>query len=98
MASIFSPLTKNIGIDLGTCTTQVYVEGRGIVLSEPSVIATDERNQKVVAVGRNAENLLIQSPEVVKIHRPLVNGVIADYSKKELYWKLCTERGPRKRV
>lgn len=80
MASIFSPLTKNIGIDLGTCTTQVYVEGRGIVLSEPSVIATDERNQKVVAVGRNAENLLIQSPEVVKIHRPLVNGVIADYS------------------
>ena len=80
MASVFSPLTKNIGIDLGTCTTQVYVEGRGIIFSEPSVVATDERNQKVVAVGKRAEALFAQSPETVKIHRPLVNGVIADYS------------------
>lgn len=80
MASIFSPLTKNIGIDLGTSTTQVYVEGRGVILSEPSLVATDERNQKVVAIGRNAETLLARSPEVVKIHRPLVDGVIADYS------------------
>ena len=80
MASIFSPLTKNIGIDLGTSTTQVYVEGRGIVLSEPSVMATDERNSKMIAVGRAAENLLSRSPETVKLHRPLVHGVIADYS------------------
>ena len=80
MASIFSPLTKNIGIDLGTSTTQVYVEGRGIVLSEPSVMATDERNSKIIAVGRAAEDLLSRSPETVKLHRPLVHGVIADYS------------------
>lgn len=80
MASIFSPLTKNIGIDLGTSTTQVYVEGRGIVLSEPSVMATDERNSKIIAVGRSAEDLLSRSPETVKLHRPLVHGVIADYS------------------
>lgn len=80
MASIFSPLTKNIGIDLGTCTTQVYVEGRGIVLSEPSVMATDSRNRKLIAVGHAAEELLAKSPETVKIHRPLQNGVIADYS------------------
>ena len=80
MASIFSPLTKNIGIDLGTSTTQVYVEGRGIVLSEPSVMATDERNSKMIAVGRAAEDLLSRSPETVKLHRPLVHGVIADYS------------------
>lgn len=79
MASIFSPLTKNIGIDLGTCTTQVYVEGRGIVLSEPSVMATDSRNRKLIAVGHAAEELLAKSPETVKIHRPLQNGVIADY-------------------
>ena len=79
MASIFSPLIKNIGIDLGTCTTQVYVEGRGIVFSEPSVMATDERNRKLVAIGNGAENMLSNSPETVKIHRPLLNGVIADY-------------------
>ena len=80
MASIFSPLTKNIGIDLGTSTVQVYVEGRGVVLSEPSVMATDERNSKMIAVGRSAEDLLSRSPETVKLHRPLVHGVIADYS------------------
>ena len=79
MASIFSPLTKNIGIDLGTSTVQVYVEGRGVVLSEPSVMATDERNSKMIAVGRSAEDLLSRSPETVKLHRPLVHGVIADY-------------------
>ena len=79
MGSIFSPLTKNIGIDLGTSTTQVYVEGRGIVLSEPSVMATDERNKKIIAMGNAAEDLLAKSPETVKLHRPLQKGVIADY-------------------
>lgn len=79
MASIFSPLTKNIGIDLGTCTTQVYVEGRGVVFSEPSIVATDERNRKLVAIGNGAESMLSKSPETVKIHRPLLNGVVADY-------------------
>lgn len=80
MTSIFSPLTKNIGIDLGTCTTQVYVEGRGIVLSEPSILATDSRNRKLIAIGHAAEDLLSKSPETVRIHRPLQNGVIADYN------------------
>ncbi len=79
MGSMFSPLTKNIGIDLGTCTTQVYVEGRGIVLSEPSIMATDERSRKIIAVGHSAEDLLSKSPETVKLHRPLTHGVIADY-------------------
>ncbi|WP_301859137.1 rod shape-determining protein [uncultured Megasphaera sp.] len=80
MSSLFSPLTKNIGIDLGTCTTQVFVEGRGIVLSEPSIMATDERNRKIIAVGHGADDLLSKSPETVKIHRPLQHGVISDYS------------------
>ena len=80
MGSIFSPLTKNIGIDLGTCTTQVYVEGRGVVMSEPSIIATDERNNRVVAIGNDAEILLTKAPETVKIHQPLLHGVIADYN------------------
>lgn len=79
MGSIFSPLTKNIGIDLGTSTTQVFVEGRGIVLSEPSIMATDERNKKIIAMGNAAEDLLAKSPETVKLHRPLQKGVIADY-------------------
>lgn len=80
MSSFFSsPLTKNIGIDLGTTTTQVFVEGRGIVLSEPSIMATDERHKKLIAIGNAAENLLLQSPETVRLNRPLQHGVIADY-------------------
>lgn len=55
---MFSPLTKNIGIDLGTSTTQVYVEGRGVLMSEPSILATDEGNRKIIAVGHAAESLL----------------------------------------
>lgn len=77
---MFSPLTKNIGIDLGTSTTQVYVEGRGVLMSEPSILATDEGNRKIIAVGHAAESLLAKSPETVKLHRPLLNGVIADYN------------------
>lgn len=77
---MFSPLTKNIGIDLGTSTTQVYVEGRGVLLSEPSILATDEGNRKIIAVGHAAESLLAKSPETVKLHHPLSNGVIADYN------------------
>lgn len=77
---MFSPLTKNIGIDLGTSTTQVYVEGRGVLMSEPSILATDEGNRKIIAVGHAAESLLAKSPETVKLHRPLSNGVIADYN------------------
>ena len=77
---MFSPLTKNIGIDLGTSTTQVYVEGRGGLMSEPSILATDEGNRKIIAVGHAAESLLAKSPETVKLHRPLSNGVIADYN------------------
>lgn len=77
---MFSPLTKNIGIDLGTCTTQVYVEGRGVVLSEPSLVVTDERNKKIIAIGKEAEKVITNTPETVKIHKPLSNGVIADYN------------------
>lgn len=77
---MFSPLTKNIGIDLGTSTTQVYVEGRSVLMSEPSILATDEGNRKIIAVGHAAESLLAKSPETVKLHRPLSNGVIADYN------------------
>jgi rod shape-determining protein MreB len=79
MTSIFAPLTKNVGIDLGTCTTQVYVEGRGIVLSEPSLVVMDERNKKVLAFGKAAEEMIAKAPETIKSHKPLSNGVIADY-------------------
>ena len=56
------------------------MEGRGVLMSEPSILATDEGNRKIIAVGHAAESLLAKSPETVKLHRPLSNGVIADYN------------------
>lgn len=79
MAAIFSSLVKNIGIDIGTKASCVYVEGRGIVLSEPSVVATDTKKEKIIAVGNEAEILLYKSPELVEALTPLKDGVIKEY-------------------
>lgn len=79
MIKIFSPLTKNLGIDIGTTNTHVYVEGRGIVLSEPSVVATDRRQEGIVAVGLDAERLLHRTPDTLDEMTPLEDGFIVDY-------------------
>ncbi len=74
---------KLIGIDLGTVNVLVYVKGRGIVLQEPSVVAVDVRENKIVAVGKEAREMLGKSPESIEVSRPLRNGVIADYMVTE---------------
>ena len=70
---------KHIGIDLGTANVLVYVKGRGIVLNEPSVVAYSETDNKVVAVGTDARNMLGRTPGRIKVSRPMRDGVIADY-------------------
>ncbi len=70
---------KDVGIDLGTANTLVYVQGRGIVLREPSVVAIDKYEGKVVAVGREASEMIGRTPENIVAVRPLKDGVIADF-------------------
>ena len=70
---------KSIGIDLGTANVLVYVKGRGIVLNEPSVVAYNEQDYKVVAVGHQAREMLGRTPNRIKVSRPMRDGVIADY-------------------
>ncbi len=70
---------KLVGIDLGTVNVLVYVKGKGIVLQEPSVVAVDTRENKIVEVGEAAKEMLGKSPESIEVARPLRNGVIADY-------------------
>ena len=72
-------LGKSIGIDLGTANVLVYVKGRGIVLNEPSVVAYNEEDFKVVAVGQQARDMLGRTPSRIKVSRPMRDGVIADY-------------------
>lgn len=71
--------SKRIGIDLGTANTLVYVAGEGIVLNEPSVVAVRAEDNKVVAVGQEAKEMLGRTPGNIVATRPLKDGVIADY-------------------
>jgi rod shape-determining protein MreB len=70
---------KLIGIDLGTTNVLVYVKGQGIVLNEPSVVAYSEVDNRVVAVGHQARQMLGRSPGRIQVVRPMRDGVIADY-------------------
>jgi rod shape-determining protein MreB and related proteins len=84
---LFSYLTgfggRDMAVDLGTANTLVYVRGRGIVLSEPSVVAVDSRNGEVHAVGLEAKRMLGRTPGTISAIRPLKDGVIADFDVTE---------------
>ena len=70
---------RDMGIDLGTANTLVHVKGRGIVLSEPSVVAIQRDTNEVLAVGEEAKQMIGRTPGNVIAIRPLKDGVIADY-------------------
>lgn len=76
-------LSKRIGIDLGTANTLVYLAGEGIVLNEPTVVAVTAEENRVVAVGREAKEMLGRTPGNIVALRPLRDGVIADYTITE---------------
>jgi rod shape-determining protein MreB and related proteins len=74
---------KKIGIDLGTTTVLVYVPKRGIIINEPSVVAISTTDGKVLAVGKEAKDMLGRTPDTIVARRPLKDGVIADYRTTE---------------
>jgi rod shape-determining protein MreB len=75
--------SNDLGIDLGTANTLVYAKGRGIVSSEPSVVAVDTVKNRVRAVGKEAKNMLGRTPGTIRAVRPLRDGVIADFEIAE---------------
>lgn len=80
---LFRNFSNDIGIDLGTANTLVYVRGRGIVINEPSVVALNTKTSRVVAVGLEAKSMMGRTPAHIRIVRPLVDGVISDYEVTE---------------
>ncbi|MBI4376132.1 MAG: rod shape-determining protein [Elusimicrobia bacterium] len=76
---LFSLFSNDMGIDLGTANTLVYVKGQSIVLREPSVVAIDRESRKVLAIGAEAKRMLGRTPSSIVAVRPLKNGVIADF-------------------
>ncbi len=81
--SIWDNFTTDIGIDLGTCNTLIYVRGQGIVIDEPSVVAVEKGTGKVVAVGAEAKRMLWKTPGNIVAIRPLADGVISDSDSTE---------------
>lgn len=76
-------MAKTIGIDLGTANVLIYVEGEGIVLNEPSVVAIDTQKEKVLAVGTDAYKMVGRTPGNIRAVRPLKDGVISDFDMTE---------------
>lgn len=78
---MFKLLTKDMGIDLGTANTLIYIKDSGIVLNEPSVIAVENRRGITLAVGMEAKNMIGKAPANISVIRPLQDGVISDFDR-----------------
>ncbi len=76
---LFGLFSKDLGIDLGTANTLVYVRGEGILINEPSVVAINQKTGQVVAIGHDAKKMLGRTPGHITAMRPLVDGVISDF-------------------
>ena len=83
LSALLGLFAKDLGIDLGTANTLVYVRERGVVISEPSVVATDKRSGKVLAVGAEAKKMVGRTPANIVVVRPMADGVIADFETVE---------------
>jgi len=94
---LFGALGRDIGIDLGTANTLVYVKGRGIVLVEPSVVAIEKDTGKLLAVGTEAKRMIGRTPGNIVAIRPLKDGVIADFQVTETMIRKLIERVHKRR-
>ena len=77
--SIFNYFSKDIGIDLGTVNSLVYVKGKGIVISEPSLAAVNNKTSQVLAIGEEAKKMVGRTPSHISVIRPLIGGVVSDF-------------------
>lgn len=77
--TVFGRFSQDIGIDLGTANTLVYVRGKGVVINEPSVVAMNTRTGQILAIGREAKRMVGKTPGHIVATRPLVDGVVSDF-------------------
>ena len=98
MNSIYRYFSKDLGIDLGTATTLVYVKGKGVVMREPSVVAIqrDGSSNSILAVGEEAKQMIGRTPGNIVAIRPMKDGVIADYDVTQIMLKYFISRAYKK--
>lgn len=89
---IFGYFSHDVGIDLGTANTLVYVKGKGIVINEPSVVAMNIKTRQVLAVGDDAKAMVGRTPANIVATRPLVDGVVSDFETTEYMLKYFIEK------
>lgn len=92
----FFGVSKEIGVDLGTANTLIFVKDKGIVLNEPTVVAVDIKSKKVIAAGLEAKNMIGRTPENIMAFRPLKDGVIADFDMTQQLLKYFIEKATGK--
>ncbi len=89
---VYDKFSKDIGIDLGTANTLVYVKGKGIVINEPSVVAVNQKTKQILAIGEEAKKMVGRTPSHIVAHRPLVDGVISDFEITEQMLRYFIEK------
>ena len=92
VGSFFGNFSKDIGIDLGTANTLVYVKGKGIVINEPSVVAINKKTGQVLAIGKEAKKMVGKTPGHIVATRPLVDGVVSDFEVTEQMLKYFIDK------
>jgi rod shape-determining protein MreB and related proteins len=80
---LFGKISKDVGIDLGTANTLVYVKGKGIVINEPSVVAINKQTGQILSIGKEAKKMVGKTPSHIVAIRPLVDGVVSDFEITE---------------
>ncbi|MEA2092374.1 MAG: rod shape-determining protein [Patescibacteria group bacterium] len=86
--------SRKIGIDLGTCNSLVFAPGKEIIINEPSVVAVSVSENKILAVGKEAKEMLGRTPDEITVYRPLKDGVIAEYRITEAMFRYFIEKSP----
>lgn len=89
---LFGKFSRDIGIDLGTCNTLIYVKDKGIVINEPSVVAINARTEQILSVGKEAREMVGKTPPHLIISHPLHHGIIADYEVTEKMLRYFIDR------
>ncbi len=89
---IFGSLSKDLGIDIGTSNTLVYVKDKGIVINEPSVVAINTRNDQIIAVGDDAKQMMGKTPPHIVASQPLIDGVVSDFEIAEKMLKFFIDK------
>lgn len=93
----FGAFSHDVGIDLGTANTLVYVRGKGIVINEPSVVAINQKTKQVLAIGHEAQIMVGKTPGHIVATRPLVDGVVSDFEVTEQMLKYFIDRVHKER-